>query len=206
MARKADAKDDKQAKRVLEQLNTKTIRRPLASTGLTGDSLPDTTMSFDDYDRVINSIDASVANLEALNALKLVGDMAGFLPYGGPLRGTITVKTITGVDNAVNYLDFGPGTWSIEQIVVLYTGGSGTINFRTFMYDNINSGVPLEVTFGASTSSTTFVLNNGSQFDEFHNTFFGDTANKGTMLMGFKPNGTFTADSMTCYVVCHRVN
>ena len=48
-------------------------------------------------------------------------------------------------------------------------------------------------------------FNNDSQFDDFENKKFGESVNKGERLLGFKPNGTFTADSMTAYVICHRV-
>ena len=118
MARKQDAKQDRQAKRVLEQLNTKTIRRPLESTGLAGDQLPSTIMTFEDYDKVINAIDASVDNIEALNVLALIGKMTGFTASGQPLRSTLKTLNINGVNNATTYASFGNGVWQVEDVVV----------------------------------------------------------------------------------------
>jgi len=205
MARKEDAEKDKQAKIVLSQLNTKTIRRPLTSTGLAGDQLPATIMTFEDYDKVINAIDASINNVEALNVLALVGKMTGFTASGQPLRSTLKTLTINGVNNATSYASFGPGVWQVEDIVVLYSGGSGTINFRLYVYDETDGNPALEVVYGAGTSTSLFNFNNDGQFDEFANKKFGESINKGDRKLGFKPSGTFTADSMTAYVICHRV-
>lgn len=206
MARKVDAKDDRQAKQVLEQINSKQVRRPLASTGLTGDKTPSSVLTLDDFDTILNNIDTKVDNIEALNALKLVGDMAGFTPYGGPLRGSLQTFQVNGVNNSATYLDFGPGVWEISEISVVYTGGSGTQTFRLYAYDDQSSDGPLEFVYSQTSSSNFYNFNLDAQFDHFANIYFGETnLPGGSRQLGFKPTGTFDADSMTAFVICHRV-
>jgi len=206
MARKADAEEDRQAKQVLDQINSKQVRRPLASTGLTGDKTPSSVLTLADFDTVLNNIDTKVDNIEALNALKLVGDMAGFTPYGGPLRGSLQTFQVNGVDNATTYLDFGPGVWKVSDIAVYYTGGSGTISFRLYAYDDQSPDGALEFVYATGSSSTFFSFNNDTQFDHFENIYFGETnLSGGSRKLGFKPDGTFNASSMTAFVLCHRL-
>lgn len=206
MARKEDAKKDSQTKTVLGQINTRQVRRPLASTGLTGDKTPDSVLTLADYDAILNSIDTSVDNLEALNALKLVGDMAGFTPYGGPLRGSLQTFTINGINGNTTYVDFGPGVWQITDVSVYYTGGSGTITMRLYVYDDQDTAGPLEFVYHGTTSSGFTNFNLDAQFDELSGTPFGETNNPGgSRQLGFQPNGTFDAGSMTAYVLAHRL-
>tara|TARA_R100001463_G_scaffold72181_2_gene126087 strand:+ start:16 stop:639 length:624 start_codon:yes stop_codon:yes gene_type:complete len=206
MARKADAEEDRQAKQVLEQINSKQVRRPLASTGLTGDRVPTTVLTLADYDTILNNIDTKVDNIEALNALKLVGDMAGFTPYGGALRGSLQTFQVNGVNNATTYLDFGPGVWQISEVSVYYTGGSGTPAFRLFAYDPQSSDGPLEFVYATTSSTNFYNFNLDAQFDHFASLYFGETnLPGGSRQLGFKPSGTFDAGSMTAFVLCHRV-
>jgi len=206
MARKADAEEDRQAKQVLEQINSKQVRRPLASTGLTGDRTPSSVLTLADYDTILNNIDTKVDNIEALNALKLVGDMAGFTPYGGPLRGSLQTFQVNGVNNSTTYLDFGPGVWQVSDIVVYYTGGSGTIYFRLYAYDDQDTASALELVYHGSTSTSFTNFNSDAQFDEFLGQYWEETNNPGgSRKLGFKPTGTFDADSMTAFVMAHRL-
>ena len=87
-----------------------------------------------------------------------------------------------------------------------YTGGSGTISFRLFAYDDQAPDGPLEFVYATGTSSTFFNFNSDTQVDHFENIYFGETnLPGGSRQLGFKPSGTFTADSMTAFVLCHRV-
>lgn len=131
--------------------------------------------------------------------LQLLGEAAGVTSSSGLLRNSIKITSATMVDNAVSYIDFGEGVYGIQQIVALYTGGSGTLSFRAYYYDGGTSGAPaLEWFFGGSTSATQFQYNADSQFDELANQYFGDG-----MQLGLKVNGTFTSGDY--YVVYHRV-
>jgi len=133
--------------------------------------------------------------------LKLLGEASGVVSSSGPLRNSIKIAQLSLSDAAVNYLDFGEGVYGIQQIVVLYTGGSGTLYFRLWYYDGGTSGAPpLEWFFGSTTSSSTFIANADNQFDELMNQYYGDG-----MQLGIRCNGTFDEGSMTAYVVYHRI-
>ena len=60
MARRKDAEEDRPSRIVLDQLNTKTVSAPLSSTGLSGDQLPETIFSVDDFDTVKNQVTLQV--------------------------------------------------------------------------------------------------------------------------------------------------
>jgi hypothetical protein len=131
--------------------------------------------------------------------LQLLGEAAGVTSSSGILRNSIKIASATMVDNAVSYFNFGEGVYGIQQIIAVYTGGSGTLSFRSYYYDGGTSGAPaLEWFFGGSTSSTLYTFNSDSQFDELANQAFGDG-----MQLGVKVNGTFTSGNY--YVVYHRV-
>lgn len=206
MSRKKDVKDDTEAKQVLNRIGTKVIARPLVSTGLTGDQIPSDTLTYDNLDVIRSLVRTEESNVEVMNLLNTLFDSAG-MGYSGlaPIRGTMQTKTASLVNNATTYVDFGPGVWHVTDIVVIYSGGSGTINFRIYAYDAIDGNPALEIVYGASTSSALFNFNNDAQFDHLQNQFFGETINNGSRQLGLKPTGTFTADSMTAYVLCHRV-
>mgnify|MGYP003652381820 FL=1 len=142
-------------------------------------------------------------NKEFFEDMLRTGWLSGQLSSSGPMTGTLQYKTVPGVDNAVSYLDFGPGVWAVMDIIALYTGGSGSIQFRGYHYDGTT---PLEWFYGASSSSNIFTYNADSQFDEMSAKRWGGSTDEANYLqLGLKPNGTFDADSMTFYVVCYRV-
>lgn len=133
--------------------------------------------------------------------LKLLGEASGSTSSSGPLRNSIKIAQVNLTDASVSYIDFGEGVYGIQQIVVHYTGGSGTLYFRLFYYDGGTSGAPaIEWYFGSTTSSTNFGANTDNQFDELVNQYYGDG-----MKLGIRCNGTFDAGSMTAYVVYHRI-
>jgi hypothetical protein len=157
------------------------------------------------FDDLKNSAFITPENREYFEDMLRVGWLSGQISSAGPLTGSLKTFTINGVNNAVSYLDFGEGVWQIEDIVAIYSGGSGTINFRLYVYDPNDGNPAIEVSFSSGTSSTLFNFNNDTQFDEFDNKKFGAAVNNSSRRLGFKPSGTFTADSMTAYVIAHRV-
>ncbi len=206
MARKEDVIKDQAARNVINQIDSKVIQRPLASTGLSGDQIPADVLTFDDMDRIKSNIRMEENNVEAINLLNSLLSQAGMTSSGlAPIRGTMQTKTANLVNNSVVYVDFGPGVWHITDIVVTYTGGSGTISFRLYAYDATDGNAAIELLFGSGTSSTLFNYNGDAQFDHFQNQFFGETINNGSRQLGLKPSGTFDADSMTAFILCHRV-
>ena len=131
--------------------------------------------------------------------LQLLGEAAGVTSSSGILRNSIKITSEPMIDGSVVYIDFGEGVYGIQQILAVYTGGSGTLQFRAWYYDGGTSGAPpLEWFYGGSTSSTNFQYNQDSQFDELENQYFGDG-----MQLGLRVNGTFTSGDF--YVVYHRV-
>jgi len=206
VARKKDVQDDTEAKQVLNRIGTKVIARPLEATGLTGDSIPSDTLTFENLDTIRSLVRTEESNVEVMNLLNTVFESAGMASSGlAPIRGTMQTKTAALVDNATSYVDFGPGVWAVTDIVVTYSGGSGTITFRAYAYDPTDGNAALELKYGSTTSSTLYNYNNDAQFDHLQNQFFGETINNGSRQLGLKPSGTFTADSMTAFVLCHRV-
>jgi hypothetical protein len=206
VSRKEDVEKDKAAQNVINQVDSKVIQRPLASTGLTGDQIPADVLTFDDMDRIKSNVRMSEENVEAINLLNSLLEQAGMTSSGlAPIRGTMQTKTQALTNNAVSYVDFGPGVWHITDIVVLLQGGSGTITYRAYAYDATDGNPALELVFGSNTSSTLFNFNGDSQFDHFQNQFFGETINNGSRQLGLKPSGTFDAGTMTAYILCHRV-
>lgn len=144
-------------------------------------------------------------NKEFFEDMLRVGWLSGRISSSGPLLGELKTVTISGVNNATSYASFGDGVWQVEDVIVIYSGGSGTLTFRLYVYDANDGNPALETVYGSGTSSSLFNFNNDGQFDEFANKKFGNTVNGGDRTIGFKPSGTFTADSMTAYVLCHRV-
>jgi len=82
VARKEDSKADKQARLILDQLNTKTVGPPLSTTGLTGDQAPDTIFDVDDFRKIRNQINLQLSNVEALNLLNMIGQITNMQAEG----------------------------------------------------------------------------------------------------------------------------
>jgi len=133
--------------------------------------------------------------------LQLLGEAAGVTSSSGILRNSLKIATIDMVNGSVSYWDPGEGVYSIMQIATIYTGGSGTQQFRLYYYDGGTSGAPpIEWYYGTGTSSFQHVYNADSQFDELANQYVGDG-----MQLGLKHNGTFDAGSSKSYIVYNRV-
>ena len=101
MARKEDAEKDEQTKRVLDQINTKTVGPPLSTTGLTGDQTPESVFSIGDFDRIRNQVTLQLENLELLNVLNTVGQITNKQSQSGPIPNTceiVSSGTMTGTD------------------------------------------------------------------------------------------------------------
>ena len=101
MARKKDAEEDFAAKAILEQLQTKTVGPPPASTGLVGDQTPNSVFTADNYDQVRNQVTLQLSNLELLNVLNTVGQVTNMQSVSGPLMSTLAVKSATIPDKDV---------------------------------------------------------------------------------------------------------
>jgi len=143
-------------------------------------------------------------NKEFFEDMLRTGWLSGQLSSSGPMTGTIQYFEVNGVNNAVSYVDFGPGVWAVMDIVAIYSGGSGSISFRAYHYNGVT---PLEWYFATTTSASLWTFNGDSQFDELGAKRWGGADIDGTnyLQLGLKPSGTFTADSMTFYVVAYRV-
>lgn len=202
MSTKEEVSQDTRARRLLERTNPLIV---MPGPGLTGDSVPSNLFSMSDFEQEKRNLFLNLDNFEVVNTLSEIGRITGKQSNSGPLVGELKTLTISGVNNAVNYATFGEGVWQVEDVVVTYTGGSGTINHRLYVYDSTDGNPAIEVLFAAGTSSTLFNFNNDTQFDEFANKKFGKTTTNGDRQLGFKPSGTFDAGSMTAYVICHRV-
>ena len=95
MARRKDAEEDRASRIVLDQLNTKTVGPPPSSTGLTGDQLPDTIFSVDDFDLVKNQVTLQLQNLELLNVLNTIGQISNTQSQSGVIVGSGEIQTST---------------------------------------------------------------------------------------------------------------
>ena len=70
MARRKDAEEDAASKAILDQLQTKTVGAPPSSTGLTGDQLPNTIFTADNFETIKNQITLQLSNVEVLKPTK----------------------------------------------------------------------------------------------------------------------------------------
>jgi len=161
--------------------------------------------SQDNYDVTKLPLNLNADSEDVLRRLELIGQVTSQLSSSGAIPGTIQYFPVNGVNNAVSYVDFGPGVWRVMDIVATYTGGSGTITFRAYHYNGVT---PLEWYYAGTTSTSLWTFNGDSQFDELSAKRWGGTAecNGGKYLqLGLKPSGTFDADSMTINVVAYKV-
>ena len=133
MARKEDSKADKQARLILDQLNTKTVGPPLATTGLTGDQAPDTIFTVDDFDKIRNQINLQLSNVEALNLLNTIGQIT-HTQSNGPIPNTqfCVATTDTAGTGSPSGDIYAPAYGTVWQIVALEwkTKNANAINFK----------------------------------------------------------------------------
>lgn len=157
MARKADAIIDPQTLTVLEQLQTKTVGPPPASSGLVGDQLPGNIISISDLELVKNQINLEVDNLEAINALTTVAAIAGLQGYGPIIdTGEITSVTLDGSGSSGKVKCATPGKGQVFDV----QGMDGTWNTSpgvsiTFGFYIHNDETDVEILLGTTTSSST---------------------------------------------------
>ena len=163
MARKEDAEKDEETQRVLDQINTKTVGPPLNKTGLTGDQLPESIFSLDDFERIKNQVTLQLRNLELLNVLNTLGQITGTQSVSGPIAGTVDVinfqstssGTQVGIIEEGFYKDKG-GVYQIFAPAISVSGISGSVQHELRL---INDGATTEIldfsTTGGSLRPTT---------------------------------------------------
>ena len=161
MARKEDSKADKQARLILDQLNTKTVGPPLSTTGLTGDQAPDTIFDVDDFRKIRNQINLQLSNVEALNLLNMIGQITNMQGYG-PIPGTQANYQVSIADAATTDF-FVPPEGTTYQIIAASYGGfyTGQSNAMIGIYDTRNDVVVTldKVTTGGGTTQSELQLN-----------------------------------------------
>ena len=135
MARKKDAEEDQASKAILEQLQTKTVGAPPSSTGLTGDQLPNTIFSADDFELIKNQITLQLSNVEVLNLLNTIGQITNKQSSSGPIEVRYVGLNITGANDDPTIF-FQPNLGEIWQLNWGQWQGDGTSNL---FYQGINS-------------------------------------------------------------------
>jgi hypothetical protein len=162
MARKEDSAKDRQARLILEQLNTKTVGPPLSSTGLTGDSAPDTIFTAGDFDKIRNQITLQLSNVEALNLLNTLGQITNMQSQSGPMPGTQTNHQVNITDAATTDF-FIPEEGVVYQLVgasydAFYTGQS-TAALQIYDTNNDYTVTIDKISSGGGTATTEFNIN-----------------------------------------------
>ena len=157
MARKVDALADQQTLTVLEQLQTKTVGPPPASTGLIGDQTPPNIISVDDLDLVKNQIFTEVNNLEALNALNTIARVANLQGFGCIVDSGVTDRTSVAGSGASNITTLRqPNKGEVIQIIGLdanwNTSPGSSITFGFYVEDMLTND---RVIVGTVSSSAT---------------------------------------------------
>lgn len=171
MARKADALLDPQTLAILEQLQTKTVGPPPVSSGLTGDQLPNNILSIADLDLVRNQIFTEVANLEALNALNTISEIAKMNGYGPIVdSGVIDSATITGSGTSGKQRLVTPAKGTVVDVCGMdatwNTSPGSSVTFGFYIH---NDETDVEILMGTTSSSST---NPGLDVNDFLNAPF----------------------------------
>lgn len=182
--------------RVFEQLNTKTI----------------TTLSATDLDIIFKNTHIQGLNVESLNKLKLIKEVAGFSP-GSAWKGTQSIKAVTltgeGSDNKETIFRPPVGqVWEyIQSSLEVAVFDSGTATFRILTYNGSDFVCHVE----HSSTSTSFVqepilneqTSTGSREGGFNNRIFFDYDNY--LVCYFESSGSATTDPVINTAVV-RVN
>lgn len=155
MARKKDSEDDKQARLILSQLNSKTVGAPLSTTGLTGDQLPDTIFEVEDFDTIRNQINLQLSNVEALNLLNTLGQITNMQSQAGPIVGTSQIAYINGITNSHTTI-FKPASGSVWQ---LFAASVPTLDGASTMILKLDDGTNQIVIDTHNSTSEPFELN-----------------------------------------------
>jgi len=166
MARRKDAEEDGPSRIVLDQLNTKTVGAPPSSTGLTGDQLPDTVFTSDDFDTVKNQVTLQLQNLELLNVLNTIGQITNKQSSSGPIEVRYVAKTLSGADDEA-VIWFQPNHGEIWLLNWGQWSGDGTSNN---LYQAIDSSGtvpsnPIGQIFFSSATSGKFCTDAGTEIN-----------------------------------------
>lgn len=133
---------DEPSKRVIEQLNTKTVGPPLASTGLVGDNSPASVIQAGDIDQVRNQIHISEPNVSALNMMNTLSQVSNTQSSSGPIVGTMQIVTGTvsgsGLFATIHRPDPGQ-IWQICDFDFSLDNPTGSVNLRLYYQDGTNS-------------------------------------------------------------------
>jgi len=124
-----DVRKDKRTSNVLKQTNTKTVSAPPASTGLSGDQLPDEVFTVDDYDLVKNQVNLEEDNYQLLEALNTMGQITNMQSQSGPIPGTLKIVTSTGTA-AGNNIAFQPNAGEVWELIAASFGAEGAGSWR----------------------------------------------------------------------------
>ena len=147
MARKADVIKDPQSRVLLDQLNTKTVGAPPASTGLIGDQAPATIFSVSDLDSIKNQINIEAENIEAMNALVTIGMITQKSSLSGPISGTcelLSSGTMTGTDVTAT-VKAAPPIGQVWQLMEAEAKGTGAHTPRFRLYLENGDGLVVEL-------------------------------------------------------------
>jgi len=163
MARKKDSEDDKQARLILSQLNSKTVGPPLSTTGLTGDQAPDTIFTVDDFDKIRNQINLQLSNVEALNLLNSIGQISNTQGYG-PLPGTGRIEELVSESSGIQTI-FRPKLGEVYQMTAASTGSAVNATIILHLYDGttkveLGQETGVNVVFNPFTMGVVYVDNN----------------------------------------------
>jgi hypothetical protein len=184
------------AKHIFDQLNTKTI----------------TTLSSTDLDTIFKNVHIESLNVESLNKLKLIKEVAGFTP-GTPFKGTQSIKAVTltgeGSDNKKTIYRPEPGqVWEyIQSSIEVAVFDAGQANFRILTYDGSNFVCHVEYSTTSTSITQEPLLNEqtstGSREGGFNNRILFDYDNY--LVCYFDSSGSATTDPVINTAVV-RVN
>ena len=179
-----------------DQLNTKTVK----------------TLTAEDLNIVFNNVHIQEMNVEALEKLKLIKEVAGFSP-GTPWKGTPVIKSITltgeGSDNqqTIHRPDQGEVWELIQSSIEVSVIDTGVQNFRILTYDDSSYVCHIEYSTGTDNVVQEPILNEqtttGSREGGFNNRIFYDYDNY--LVCYGDSDGSFTTDPVINSFVC-RVN
>jgi len=149
---------DKPSKRIIDQLNTKTVGPPLPSTGLVGDQSPAAVIDVGDIDQVRNQIHISEPNIKALSLMNTLSQVSNMSSNSGPIVGTMAIKTSTSAGSGTLHTIFRPNAGEIWQLVDAsfdLDNATGAVNLRLYLSDGTNSVVVDHESESASGEFTT---------------------------------------------------
>ena len=189
----AQHNDSLAKKAIYEQLNTKTVGPPNASTGLVGDLEPDSVLKTDAYDTVRNQINVQLDNDEALETVTRIGLAANVTSNSGPLVNTQKIVTASSTGGAVTVFRPDPGqVWELVAISQIRTNGTGSTTTALRLSDNTNT-VMLEE-FSDNSGEVPLATNEASPIRISYDNF---------LTLGYSPGAN--ADSIAAFASVIRV-